>query len=198
VSADNVNFVGDINAAHGWPTLSVGGDCAGLASDFINACEFDAAGALLNHLYEDLEPRTVEIGNENLAAIDLSEYFNSGSDVSDTGFIFVPSKCRQSDTACRLHVSFHGCRQGAEFLDNRFAASVGLNEWAAQNQIVVVYPQIESDLMNPQGCWDWWGYTGSQYDQKSGKQISGIDAIITAFAKQQLYRLDASPAAPVD
>ncbi|MCP4300429.1 MAG: polyhydroxybutyrate depolymerase [Gammaproteobacteria bacterium] len=188
VSADQISFVDNIDAAHGWPTLDVGGDCADLASDFINDCEFDAAGALLSHLYGDLGPRTIEIDSERLKPIDLSDYFESGSGVADTGYIFVPPACHQEETECRLHVSFHGCLQGAEFLDSRFAASAGLNEWADQNRIVVVYPQIESSLMNPKGCWDWWGYTGPQYDQKSGKQIAGVDAIITAFANQTLYK----------
>ena len=91
------------------------------------------------------------------------------------------------DADCRLHIAFHGCRQGAEFIGDRFVANAGLNEWASQNQIVVVYPQISASVMNPQGCWDWWGYTGPQYDQKNGKQIVGINAIITAFEKRLLY-----------
>ncbi len=189
--ASQIRFVGDIDAAHGWPTLNVGNDCLEIGGDFINSCEFDTAGNLLNHLYENLNPRVVETASEELTSIDLSRYLKSGSGVADTGYIFVPNQCRQLDADCRLHISFHGCRQGAEFVDDRFAADSGLNEWAARNRIVVVYPQIVTSLMNPQGCWDWWGYTGPQYDQKSGKQLSGIDAIITSFAKQQLYHSNA-------
>ena len=191
LSADQISFVDDIDAAHGWPTLDAGKDCLEIGGDFINACGFDTAGNLLNHLYENLNPRVVETGSKELTSIDLSGYLESGSGVADTGYIFVPNRCRQLDADCRLHISFHGCRQGAEFIDDRFAANSGLNEWAARNRIVVVYPQIVSSQMNPQGCWDWWGYTGPQYDQKSGKQLSGIDAIITAFAMQQLYKSNA-------
>jgi hypothetical protein len=191
LSAEQISFVDDIDAAHGWPTLDTGKDCLEIGGDFINACEFDTAGNLLNHLYENLNPRVVETGGEELASIDLSGYLESGSGIADTGYIFVPNECRQLDADCRLHISFHGCRQGAEFVDDRFAVNSGLNEWAAQNRIVVVYPQIVSSLMNPQGCWDWWGYTGPQYDRKSGKQLSGMDAIITAFAQQQLYQSNA-------
>lgn len=191
MAADNIRLIDDIDAAHGWPTIDAGSDCLELGGDFINACDFDTAGALLNHLYDDLAPRVAELDNEVVRSIELSGYFETGSGVADTGYIFVPRECHQLDVDCRLHISFHGCRQGAEFVDDRFAVDAGLNEWAAQNRIVVVYPQIVSSLMNPQGCWDWWGYTGSQYDQKSGKQPSGIDAIITAFAKQELYQSSA-------
>lgn len=184
---DQVTFVDDIDAAHGWPTLDAGNDCLTSGGDFINACGFDTAGNLLNSLYDDLDPRVSDNDGDELTNIDLSAYFESGSGTADMGYILVPGACRQSDTDCRLHIAFHGCRQGAEFVNDRFAVNAGLNEWASQNRIVVVYPQIKSSVMNPQGCWDWWGYTGSQYDQKSGKQISGIDAIITAFARHQLY-----------
>ena len=40
--------------------------------------------------------------------------------------------------------------------------------------------------MNPQGCWDWWGYTGQDYDLAAGKQVAGVDALITSFAKGTL------------
>lgn len=187
---ENIRFVDNIDAAHGWPTLDIGNDCLKLGGDFINACGFDAGGALLNHLYDQLRPRDAELSGEVVRSINLSAYSKSGGGVADAGYIFVPSDCRQQDNDCRLHISFHGCRQGAEFIDDRFAVNAGLNEWAASNRIVVLYPQVESSLMNPQGCWDWWGYTGADYDQKSGKQISVIDALIDAFAQRQLYPLN--------
>jgi hypothetical protein len=191
ISAQNIRFVDDIEAAHGWPTIEAGGGCLELGGDFINACNFDTAGALLNFLYDDLGPRNADLHDGAAMSINLSGYFETGSGVADTGYVYVPNACRQSDADCRLHISFHGCRQGAEFVDDRFVVKAGLNEWAAQNRIVIVYPQIMSSAMNPQGCWDWWGYTGPQYDQKGGKQISGINALITAFAKQQLYQSSA-------
>ncbi len=184
---DRIMFVDDVDAAHGWPTLDTGSDCLTTGGDFIKACGFDTAGSLLNFLYEDLNPRANDKDGDELTGIDLSDYFESGSGTADMGYVFVPGACRQSDADCRLHVSFHGCRQGAEFINDRFAANAGLNAWASQNRIVVAYPQIKSSLMNPQGCWDWWGYTGSQYDQRSGKQISGIDAMIAAFVAAKLY-----------
>ncbi len=188
VAADRVVLIDDIDAAHGWPTLDQGGACLEMSDDFINACDFDAAGSLMNHLYDNLNPRATALPKEDLAGIDLSGYFESGSGVADAGFIYVPERCRDLDADCRLHISFHGCRQGAEFVGDRFAVESGLNEWAVENQIVVIYPQIESSLMNPLGCWDWWGYTGTHYDQKDGRQISGIDAVITAFSNRRLYR----------
>ena len=72
--------------------------------------------------------------------MDFSGYFESGSGVSDAGYIYVPENCADADSNCRLHIVFHGCRQGAEFIGDRFATASGLNAWAVQNRIVVVYP----------------------------------------------------------
>lgn len=185
---DQVVLVDDVDTVHGWPTLDEGSDCLEMGGDFINACGFDTAGNLLNHLYGNLNPPNTDSMTGELRNMDFSTYFESGSGVSDTGYIYVPQNCQDADSSCRLHVSFHGCGQGAEFIGDRFAIASGLNAWASQNQIVVVYPQIQSVLMNPQGCWDWWGYTGAQYDLHAGKQISGVKAIIDAFANGVLLQ----------
>ena len=45
----------------------------------------------------------------------------------------------------------------------------GYNEWADTNGIVVLYPQLDPTeiLDNPEGCWDWWGYTGLNFQIQS-------------------------------
>jgi hypothetical protein len=182
--------VHDVPAAHGWPTRATGAPCDETGSDFINACGFDAAGELLRHLYGDLRPPSpadpggTESGG-TLIALDLAPWLAPGSGMAQEGFAFVPRGCA-TPTDCRLHISFHGCQQQAERLEARFARGVGLNEWAAANDIVVLYPQISRSLMNPQGCWDWWGYTGDAYDQRAGRQVTAISAMIDAFAEGRL------------
>ena len=60
----------------------------------------------------------------------------------------------------------------------------GLNEWAATNGRVVLYPQAESSLANPQGCWDWWGFAESTWqldtlhDSRDGTQIRALMAMM--------------------
>jgi hypothetical protein len=39
--------------------------------------------------------------------------------------------------------------------------------------------------LNPQGCWDWWGYTGEDYANNQGQQIKAVKNIIHALAKQE-------------
>lgn len=182
----SLRFVNDVETAHGWPTRDTGRECLDMGGDFINLCDYDAAGELLNFLIKDLTPPPAGDPAGRLTDIDLSAYFKDGSDVAGTGFVFVPDACSESPGACRLHIAFHGCRQGAQFIQSRFALDSGLNRWAAANGIVVLYPQVESSAVNPQGCWDWWGYTGPDYDLASGKQVSGVAAVIRAFAEHRL------------
>ena len=43
------------------------------------------------------------------------------------------------------------------------------------------YPQTSKSLIspsNPNACWDWWGFAGSDYDVQSGSQMGGIKKMI--------------------
>jgi hypothetical protein len=186
VAADQVVLVDDVETAHGWPTLDAGIACQELGGDYINDCDYDTAGAILQHLYGDLDPRAAQARPANLVEADMSAYFGSGSQVAKSGYLYVPEACRGNARDCGLHIVFHGCVQGAEFVGERFAAQAGFNEWAESNKLVIVYPQIEKSLFNPKGCWDWWGYTDDDYDLRSGKQVAGVGALIDAYASGTL------------
>ena len=193
VPRDNIGVVNAVESAHGWPTVDAGIGCAEQGGDYINACDYDTAGESLLHLHDDLQPPADEAIYDNLIGIDLSRFFGSGSHIADAGFAYVPAACRPAAADCRLHLVFHGCVQGAEFLEDRFVRQSGFNEWAETNRIVVVYPQLESSLFNPKGCWDWWGYTDSDYDLRSGKQVAGVSAIIDAFVSGTLLQGQTAP-----
>ncbi len=53
--------------------------------------------------------------------------------------------------------------------DDRYITSTGYNEIADTNNIVVLYPQVEGvddeEAQNPDGCWDWWGYSSTDAAQ---------------------------------
>ena len=62
---------------------------------------------------------------------------------------------------------------GKEALGDTLAANSGLNEWGEGSNIIIVYPQVKKNpTKNPNGCWDWWGYTGSDFALKSGAQMA--------------------------
>jgi len=47
----------------------------------------------------------------------------------------------------------------------------------------VLFPQIEPSYvpLNPNGCWDWWGYEGDDYALRAGAQIAAVRAMIDAL-----------------
>ena len=188
VPGAQVVLIDDLEAAHGWPTLDAGGACLEPGGDYINDCNFDAAGAILEHLYGGLNPRAPEANRDHLVEADFSAYFGSDSHVAKSGYLYVPDACRSDTRDCGLHIAFHGCVQGAEFFEDRFVTQAGFNEWAESNGLIVVYPQLEKSLFNPKGCWDWWGYTDGDYDLRSGKQVAGVAALIDAYASGTLLQ----------
>ena len=186
VPEQQIEFVDDVETAHGWPTLDAGAACMEWGGDYINDCDYDTAGSILRHFYTDLNARAPEAKAGNLVDLDVSGYFGSGSGVGNKAYAYLPDSCRSKVGECGFHIAFHGCVQGAEFIDDRFATQAGFNEWAETNDIVVVYPQVEKSLFNPKGCWDWWGYTDEDYDLRSGRQVAGVAALIDSFVSGTL------------
>ncbi len=173
----NTNYVliKDKPAGHAMITESAGAACGATESPFINACNYDAAGELLRYLLGSLSPPAAK-PDGRLLAFDQNDFAKASSiSMADSGYAYMPRTC---DTErCRVHVAFHGCRQGAEAVGERFVREAGYNRWADSNRLVVLYPQAIArtwGVYNPRGCWDWWGYTGTQYATKAGPQIRAV------------------------
>lgn len=190
---ENVVTVTGVEAGHAMVTRDFGNACATSKRPFINDCDFDAAGALLQHLYGPLKPpqdgggRTLRFDQ---TALDPDAEQNG---LATEGYLFVPNECSRA-RPCRLHVAFHGCQQSADRIGQDFVAGAGYNPWAAANRIVVLYPQATAlryrflgifplPWPNPLGCWDWWGFTGSDFHVKSGPQIEAVSAMIARLAE---------------
>ncbi|HEU0289740.1 MAG TPA: depolymerase [Burkholderiales bacterium] len=188
VPADRVTLVGSLDAGHAMVTADYGGACSKTAAPYLNDCDFDAAGALLEHLYGGLAAAVQPQGE--LLTFDQAPYAGAPYAISmdDRGFVYVPGACRAG--GCRLHVAFHGCGQGREQIGEAFARHAGYNRWADSNRLVVLYPQAiarygwgpwpwpTSFMFNPNGCWDWWGYTAAGYHTKAGPQIRAVKAML--------------------
>jgi poly(3-hydroxybutyrate) depolymerase len=102
--------------------------------------------------------------------------------MADTGYVFVPQEC-QTVPGCRLHIAFHGCKQSEQAIGDTFYTHAGYNRWAATNRIIVLYPQtVRTAIINPDGCWDWFAYTNSDFATKSGVQIAAIAKMVTRLS----------------
>ncbi len=168
-----------VPATHGWVTLDQGSACDQMQAPFLLACGFDLAGQLLAHLHGPLQPRG-EASAGTLLAFDQRP-FHPGADLADAGYVFIPDTCRAG--GCRVHAALHGCRMNGAAVGEAFARHSGLNEWAASNRLVVLYPQTGATAVN--ACWDWWGYADAGFAGRQGAQQRAIVAM--------LERLSASP-----
>jgi poly(3-hydroxybutyrate) depolymerase len=182
LAPNSLRYEAGVPAAHGFPTLDEGLACGEAGDPYLNDCDFDAAGRMLAQLYGELRPRGAA-DERHLVAFDQRRYAAEGASLEPLGYVYVPERCRRGEP-CRLHVAFHGCRQGTSFAGRAFVLNAGYNEWAESNGIVVLYPQVKRSLvmpLNPQGCWDWWGYTGPDYAFRDGAQLSSVRRMVQAL-----------------
>ena len=184
IPQERIRYETQVAAAHGFPTIGEGVACDLAAAPWINDCDYDAAGEMLQFFYDDLRQPADTLQGQ-LRSFDQHRYVAGGALASfeDSGWVFVPKDC-VAGSPCRIHVAFHGCRQGSGFVGMAFARNAGYNRWADANRIVVLYPQAAKSWFwpfNPQGCWDWWGFTGVDYALRSGAQLSSIHRMLEAL-----------------
>ncbi|MBM5810684.1 MAG: hypothetical protein FJ191_01775 [Gammaproteobacteria bacterium] len=177
IPPQRMHYATQVPAAHGFPTRDTGAPCARISPTGLNDCDYDAAGELLRYLYRDLRAPAGPLRGQ-LLEFDQRRYAagSARSTLAPTGWIYVPQDCA-AGRPCRIHIAFHGCRQGTEFVGQAFVRDAGYNRWADANRIVVLYPQVARSWLwpfNPQGCWDWWGYTGNDYAWRSGAQLAAV------------------------
>jgi poly(3-hydroxybutyrate) depolymerase len=191
-----IRFVRVPEAAHAMISIADprAASCGSTASPYINRCgELDPAGEMLGHMLGPLQPPAADSHGEMLTfdqrAFATGQAVDSG--LADEAYLYVPTACRQSP--CRVHVAFHGCRQSAVQIGRRFVDGAGYNRWADSNRLLVLYPQTAPRhgpafgswkwISNPFACWDWWGYTGSDYPTRDGLQIRAVRAMLERMAE---------------
>jgi hypothetical protein len=190
VGAANIRLLEEARANHGLPIEEFTGEgtapaCEVLAPPFLIDCDYDAAKLLLAHLYPDgfkALPATPE--RARLLRFDQTAFSGATEPLSSVhreGYAYVPASCANGTAGagrCRLHVAFHGCQQSVERVHDAFYWHAGYNRWAEANDIVVLYPQVAAQGLNPEGCWDWWGYSGADYYRRAGKQMRAVKAMV--------------------
>ncbi|MBK4735978.1 extracellular catalytic domain type 2 short-chain-length polyhydroxyalkanoate depolymerase [Noviherbaspirillum pedocola] len=187
MKSGNVTYNSGTSAGHGWVTWKTGtgiNSCSTTASPYLNNCGNDPEFDLLNKLYGTVTARASSTTGQMLQ-FDQTAFVPNGNaayySLDNTGYVYVPSYCA-SNSGCKVVVAMHGCKQSYSAIGNAFITNSGLNEYADTNQLIVIYPQTiassYSTSYNPNGCWDWWGYTGTNYPIKGGVQPSFIKAIV--------------------
>jgi poly(3-hydroxybutyrate) depolymerase len=190
VPAANVHSERLNNAAHTMPTMDYGKACDKEETPYLGKCGYDAAKAILGWIYGPLkDPRPGGAG-DRFVQFDQTPYLPKNRDASSsgldsTGWAYIPAACARGE-ACRLHVALHGCKQGQDYspltssekFGTTFVRHAGYDRWADNNHIVVLYPQAVTTSGNPNGCWDWWGYSDENFANNKGVQLSTIRAMV--------------------
>jgi len=174
VPAANIVYKSDVGAEHSMVTDDYGSSCSVKTPPYINDCNFDLAGAMLQQLYGTLNPRNNGTLSGSFVEYDQTA-FVTGHGMAGTGWVYVPQACA-AGTRCRLHVVLHGCKQNTTDVGQQYVRSTGYNRWADSNNIVMLYPQTGAGATN--SCWDWWGYDSVNYAKKSGPQMAALKAMV--------------------
>jgi len=157
------------------PGAADGGACGVTAPPFINRCgDFDAPGRLLEHLLG--APKDAGASGGELLAFDQTEFAAPQATMAATAYVYVPTGCKTG--GCGLHIAFHGCKQNADTMGETYVKESGYQRWAQARRLIVLYPQTANSARNPNGCWDWWGYTVPDYHTRNAPQIKAIRAMI--------------------
>ena len=170
---------------HTFPLASGTATCDKSESPYIGNCGYDAAEAIFTVLYGSA-PAAATKESGTVTAFDQAPYATAGkkTHMADQGEIYVPKSCADG-APCGVLIALHGCQQNRDAVGEAFVNGSGLNRWADVYHVAVLYPQAHASLapLNPKACWDWWGYTGADYDLRSGAQIAWIFNALGALKK---------------
>lgn len=174
----NTTSVSGAGAGHAWVTPYGPNSCGVTTSPYLNNCGTDPEHDLLAKLYGSVNAANTGPLGGSLIQFDQNLYATSGSAASlsmgASGFAYVPRSCAGGQS-CRLLVALHGCKQGYDAIGTTFVDRANLDQYADTNNTIVLYPQATASGVNPDGCWDWWGYLGAtNYPIHGGAQIETI------------------------
>lgn len=166
---------------------------------YINRGDFIQSHRILTQIYGSSVKPAAEQATGRVMRFDQSEFFGNHprASMSRYGYAYIPKAVDEGEKA-RVHIALHGCKQGYNYINyvngkldrknsvpygNRYITTTGYNEMADSNNLIILYPQAEGRddgyTQNPNGCWDWWGYTSENasqldYYSKNAIQIQAI------------------------
>ena len=193
--ASQIKYDKNTNAGHS--IVTDGADdvvCSATEPPFINNCGFEQSHVILRHIYGNLQaPTTSDNLSGRIIKFNQMEFVKgTRTSMSQSAYAYVPKACETD--ACKVHIAIHGCLQGAKQLGDRYYNGTGYNEMADTNKIIVLYPQAEiNSSINPQGCWDFWGYSDENtknplFFTKSAPQMSAIMAMVKRLGEPRVAK----------
>jgi hypothetical protein len=204
VHAANIAYVDTVPAGHSIVTDNLEDSLLNTNQPpYINNGGFMLSHRILNHLYDGLKPPAEQLSGRMLC-FDQTEFFGNEprASMAQYGYAYVPRAVLEGALA-RVHIAVHGCMQGYSYrpyfagqpdvagyapYGNRYFTTTGYNTLADSNNIIVLYPQAQASeggvMFNPEGCWDFWGYSCERdrkldYYSRSAIQIKAIHGMLS-------------------
>jgi hypothetical protein len=187
----DVVYRNDTQANHAWISPLATASCTTSSSPYVSNCNIDPELDILSHMLKRKINPSSSSANGSVYSFSQDSYAQklygtsaSTFSMDTTGYVYLPSSCANG-AKCELLIVLHGCLQGYSMVGGALIAEANLNGYADTNNLIILYPQaIASPLVsNPEGCWDWWGYTGTLFDSKYVTRAGPQMAIIRAIAE---------------
>jgi len=175
----NVEYHSTDPAGHGWPTPDGVLPCPLTSPPFLINCGDDPEGEMLTHWLGRVQPPHTGTPEGTLASFNQDLYAPGGNapalSMDNNGLLYTPPSCA-GGAPCKLVIALHGCLSGEYLLGREFPELANLDTYADTNNLVILYPQAIASVLpvNPEGCWDWWGYDGANFAVKSAPQMVTI------------------------
>jgi hypothetical protein len=188
----NVMYNNATDANHAWISPTGPNACTDSSAPYISNCGFDVEAELLTHMLQTTIAPPAGSATGNIYSYSQDQYaealFSTSAStysMDTTGYVYLPLACA-AGKECQLLVVLHGCEQGYYTIGNALIQDSNLNVYADTNNFIVLYPQAIASVLqsNPEGCWDWWGYTGggsTLYATHGAPQMEIIRAVMKAL-----------------
>lgn len=177
-ASSNITYNNSTAAEHAWISPDATNACDTLAPPYLNNCNFDMAEDFLTLFYGPLAARTSS-PQGTYVQFDQNAFCPGANCASismdSTAWLYVPAGCA-SGQGCKLVIVLHGCESNQEDVGTVEVRESGVNEWADNNNILVLYPQAANSSQSD--CWDFTAYTGANYLLKSAPQMTAIMAMV--------------------
>ena len=178
----NIKLVSTVPAGHAFVTDDEGSACEVSGEPYVVDCHYDQAGELLKHIYGNLATarREPERRLRQLRSAPVRRRRGQRRPRRDGRRLRSEGLSRKSGLPGPHRLS-RLCAESREPSAIRSSRSSGFARWADTNRFIVLFPQVAASPINPQGCWDWWGYTGPQYLTRDAPQIAAVNRMLDAL-----------------
>ncbi|MEM8553575.1 MAG: poly(3-hydroxybutyrate) depolymerase [Pseudomonadota bacterium] len=197
VDPNHIEFVQDVPAGHSIITMNPeDSDLDKNQPPYINRGTFIQSHDILDQIYDHKLAPAADHAEGDLIRFDQSEFYGhapSQASMAPFAYAYIPSQVRdKAEKAIGVHIVMHGCKQGYDYTNfvngkadilnqppygDRYITTTGYMEKGEANNIILLFPQVGGDdnnaVQNPDGCWDWWGYSSQDehdpdyYSQKA-------------------------------